>query len=133
MAGTASDSGASALSLAGVLAVHGAGEVLVLDVSAQAGWTDRFVIATATSLGHLRGLARFIDEEAARLGLRPPKGRKAQAEDDEWLLIDLGDVVVHVMTAAARSFFELEKLWFQSPATRVEPPAPEAGPAALRA
>jgi ribosome-associated protein len=120
MADTARNSGTTALALARVLADHNGADVVVLDVAAQAGWTDRFVIATATSSAHLRGLARFVDEELAKLGLAR-LNRSTFSEDDEWLLIDLGIVVVHVMTERARAFYELEKLWFQSPAVKVEP------------
>ena len=125
MAGIAPNSGEAALALASLLADHNGGDVVVLDVSVQAGWTDRFVIATATSTAHLRGLVRFIDEEVARLGLQRLGRRSTLADDDEWLLVDLGDIVVHVLTASARIFYELEKLWFQSPATHVVAKKPE--------
>jgi ribosome-associated protein len=135
MADTALSSDSTALALAGVLADHGGGDATILDVAVQAGWTDRFVIATATSTAHLRGLARFVDEELAKLGLTR-LNRSSFSDDDEWLLIDLGNVVVHVMTERARAFYELEKLWFQSSATKVAPrgakatrsPAASAGP-----
>ena len=127
MADTATDIGAAALDLAGLLAAHNGGDVVVLDVSAQAGWTDRFVIATATSSAHLRGLVRFIDDEVLRLGLQRLGRRSNLADDDEWLLVDLGSIVVHVMTEGARTFYELEKLWFESPSTRVAPPNRLAG------
>jgi ribosome-associated protein len=120
MADIALDSGNVALALARKLADHKGEDVIVLDVAEQAGWTDRFVIATATSTAHLRGLARFVDEELANLGLAR-LNRSSLSEDDEWLLLDLGNVVVHVMTGRARSFYELEKLWFQSPVIRIEP------------
>ena len=121
MADTAPNSAASALALAATLAEHKGGDVVVLDVAAQAGWTDYFVIATATSSTHLHGLARSLDETSARLGLQRLR-RGSLADDDEWLLMDLGTIVVHVMTEAARSFYELEKLWFQSPAVGVAAP-----------
>jgi ribosome-associated protein len=124
MAGIASNSEGAAFELATLLAAHNGGDVVILDVSAQAGWTDRFVIATATSSAHLRGLVRFIDDEVARLGLQRLGKRANLADDDEWLLVDLGDIVVHVMTEGARSFYELEKLWFESPATKIEAPGP---------
>ena len=119
MEDTASDSRTKALGLARVLADHKGGDVLALDLAAQAGWTDYFVIATASSGTHLRSLARFADERAAELGLGRIN-RSSLAEDEEWALADYGDVVVHVMTERARAFYELEKLWFQSKATRVE-------------
>lgn len=123
MAGIVPNSGEAALSLAATLADHKSLDVVVLDVSAQASWTERFVVATATSLAHLRGLARFIDEELPGLGLARLR-RGSAADDDEWLLIDLGGIIVHLMTESARSFYELEKLWFQSPAVRVDPSEP---------
>ncbi len=123
MAGIVPSSGEAALSLAATLADHKSLDVVVLDVSAQASWTERFVVATATSLAHLRGLARFIDEERPGLGLARLR-RGSAADDDEWLLIDLGGIIVHLMTESARSFYELEKLWFQSPAVRVDPSEP---------
>jgi ribosome-associated protein len=113
--------GEQALALAKVLAAHNGEDVVVLDLSVQAGWTDRFVIATATSAGHLRGLERFIDEESHALGLERLH-KSSLADDDEWLLADFGSVVVHVMTQTARAFYELEKLWFEAPATKVSPP-----------
>jgi ribosome-associated protein len=126
MADTAANSLVQALALARTLANHNGGDVVVLDVSTQAGWADCFVIATATSSAHLRGLARFAEDEVASLGLQRLGRRTNLADDDEWLLLDLGTIVIHVMTERARAFYELEKLWFQSPATRVEPlgPAP---------
>ena len=126
MVDTARNSGDTALALARILADHNGADVVVLDVAAQAGWTDCFVIATATSSAHLRGLARFVDEELAKLGLAR-LNRSSFSEDEEWLLIDLGNVVVHIMTEQARSFYELEKLWFQSAATRVSPSGPTIG------
>ena len=123
MADIALNSREAAFELASLLADHNGGDVVVLDVSTQAGWTDYFVIATATSSTHLRGLARIIDEEAAKHGLKR-LNRASLADDDEWLLVDMGDIVAHVMTERARSFYELEKLWFQSTATRVSSTGP---------
>jgi ribosome-associated protein len=121
MAGIVPHNGGAALALAAMLADHNGGDVIILDVAAQAGWADSFVIATATSSAHLRGLVRFIDEEALRLGLQRLGRRSNLADDDEWLLVDFGDIVVHVMTASARAFYELESLWFESPVTKVAP------------
>jgi ribosome-associated protein len=121
MAGIAPNSREAALALATLLADHNGGDVAMLDVAVQAGWADYFVIATATSSAHLRGLVRFIDDEVDRLGLQRLGRRSSLADDDEWLLVDLGDVVVHVMTEGARAYYELEKLWFQASATRVSP------------
>lgn len=118
MGATASNSREPALGIARILAEHKGGDVRVLDLSAQAGWTDCFVIATATSGTHLRSLARYADERAAELGLER-LNRSSIAEDDEWALADFGTIVVHVMTERARAFYELERLWFQAESIKV--------------
>lgn len=111
----------TAFALARLVAEHRGGDVVVLDLASQASWTDFFVIATATSSTHLRGLARSVDEwiqASAVIRLN----KSSIAEDEEWVLIDLGDVIVHLMTERARGFYELEKLWFQAEVSRIEPP-----------
>jgi ribosome-associated protein len=118
----------AARAIAGAIADHKGGDVVMLDVASLAGWTDRFVIATASSSVHLRGLERVALEEASRLGMeRLYKG--SSADDDEWLLVDLGNVVVHLMTERARSFYVLEKLWFQASCERVSAAGPGLAPA----
>jgi ribosome-associated protein len=129
MEGTASNSREAAFALARLLAEHKGGEVLILDLAVQAGWTDFFVIATATSGAHIRGLARFVDETLPALGLSR-LNRASFSEDDEWILADLGTIVVHLMTERTRAFYELEKLWFQAEAFKVDPPLPPAAPSA---
>jgi len=118
MEGTANSRDA-AFVLARTLAEHKGIDVLVLDLAAQASWTDFFVIATASSGTHLRSLARFADEAAAASGLSR-LNRASVAEDEEWALEDFGSVVVHVMNERARAFYELEKLWFQAKVSKVE-------------
>lgn len=123
----------TAFGLARVLADHRGEGCLVLDLGAASGWTDFFVIATATSSAHMRGLLRFVDEYVAQNGITRLNTPRV-SDDEEWVLFDLGDVVVHLMTAQARSFYELEKLWFQAPATPVSAlgaAAPEAAQAPL--
>lgn len=111
-----------ALELARTLAVHGGQDVLVMDVAAETGWTDHFILATATSSTHMRGLFRYLDEEAGKLAVER-LNRPNPADDEEWILADYGDIVVHLMTSRARAFYELEKLWFRSPRVTVEAPA----------
>lgn len=87
--------------------------VVALDLRELGSWTDFFVIATVTSSAHLRGLARFIPEWLRERGL-PDFRRPGYSESDEWNLIDCGDFVVHLMSARAREFYELERLWYQA-------------------
>ena len=99
---------------------HRGQEVIVMDMRALNFWTDFFVIATVTSDTHLMGLERHIKEFARESGIeilrrsRRPDNN-AEQRYDEWCLIDLGNIVIHLMTAKARSFFELERLWSAAP------------------
>jgi ribosome-associated protein len=77
-------------------------------------WTDFFVIATVTSSTHLSGLERHIKDYSRKAGIEPRRSRKPDIED-EWCLIDLGNIVVHLMTGRSRSFYELERLWSSAP------------------
>ena len=119
--GCVSDSKAVAFSIASILAEHKAGDVVVMDLRGIAGWTDFFVVGTCASSAHLRGLSRFVDEFLAAEQIKP-FNRPTANEDESWLLQDLGDVIVHLMNAEARNFYELEKLWFKAPVIKVEAP-----------
>ncbi len=102
----------SALALGKILAEHKGGDVSVLDVTGMNSWSDFFVIATVTSSAHSRGLQRHVRDSLKALDLEVRPTRRKTADGDDWTLIDLGDVVVHLMSKAARDFYDLEKLWF---------------------
>ncbi len=129
------DSLRTAMTIAALLVEHQAEETVVLDVSRQSGWTDYFVIATTRSHAHLRGVLRHLDAALRRLGDagREPAGHSLRRAPDDsgWVLVDLGDVVVHLMTDEQRRFYELERLWFRSPIVfrdGASPAAPGARP-----
>ncbi|MEX2443658.1 MAG: ribosome silencing factor [Alkalispirochaeta sp.] len=92
----------------------GAVDPIALDVSGQSSFTDAFVIAGAGSVAQLRGLQRRIHDKLTELGLDP---RQSPRRNDEsgWLLLDCDTVIIHLMLADQRSFYELEKLWFDAP------------------
>jgi len=115
-----SDSNTLAFDIASILADHKAADVVVLDLRGVAGWTDYFVIGTSMSITHLRGLARFVDERVslAKIG---SINKPAVNDDQSWILLDLGDVIVHIMNREAREFYELEKLWFRAVSHKIEP------------
>jgi ribosome-associated protein len=103
---------AAALALADVVEAHGGLKVTVIDLSRLTIWTDFFVIATVTSTTHMKGVMKFVKDffdENEISGYR----RSSAREDEEWLLVDCGDFVLHLMNQRARDFYELEKLWFQ--------------------
>ncbi len=86
-------------------------DTVVLDVQESCGFADYFVITTVNSQGHLRGLIVALDELFNELGLEPVHPRRRNSEIG-WVLIDLGFVVIHLMSEEMRSFYELERLWF---------------------
>jgi ribosome-associated protein len=105
----------AAISLGKLIAEHKGLNVVVLDVTGKNSWADYFVIATVTSSAHSRGLQKHVFEALRELGLSLRPTKRKMPDGDEWMLIDLGDIVVHLMTETARGFYELEKLWFGAP------------------
>lgn len=88
-------------------------DIKVLDVEALTTITSRMVICTGTSRRHVKSLADNLIMEAKQAGQRP-EGIEG-SDEAEWVLVDLGDVVVHIMQAQARALYQLEKLWAPSP------------------
>lgn len=84
-------------------------DIRVLDVSALTSITDFMVIASGTSDRHVRSIADRVVEHAKKAG-HAALGVEGH-EYGEWVLVDLGDVVVHVMQPATRDFYKLENLW----------------------
>ncbi len=86
-------------------------DVKVLDVSELNSWTDYFVICTVTSSTHWQGLARQVKDYVKENDMEIHVTSKKSPDGDDWNLIDIGSVVVHLMSAPAREFYDLEKLW----------------------
>jgi ribosome-associated protein len=100
-----------AVELGEMLREHRGGDVVVMDLRGLNTWTDFFVIATVSSTTHVKGLGRQIKEFAQGKDLEILRRRRKAAPDDGWNLIDMGSIVVHLMTPQSRSFYELERLW----------------------
>lgn len=84
-------------------------DVTVLDVNQKSSFADWMIVATGTSQRHVKSLANEVVDESKKIGNRP-LGTEGET-DGNWILVDLGDVLVHVMTREAREFYSLEKLW----------------------
>ena len=83
--------------------------ITALDVRGKTSFTDYMVVVTGTSDRHLKALCDYVVEKLKEQGVRP-LGIEGDLGSD-WVLLDLGDVIVHAMTAQAREFYQLEKLW----------------------
>jgi ribosome-associated protein len=82
-----------------------------IDVEGIAGFTDRMVFASGTSTRHVKSIAQSV-QDAARAADIHMLGVEGE-EVGEWILIDLGDVVVHIMVPDTREFYDIERLWSQ--------------------
>ena len=84
-------------------------DILVIDVRDKNSITDFMVIATGTSNRQISAMREKVRELVKAKGVKP-LGEEG-AGDSDWVLLDLDTVVVHMMTAAARQFYDLERLW----------------------
>lgn len=90
-------------------------DIEVINVGKLTEMFDRIVIASAESTRQVKALARNVQEKAKEAGVEIV-GVEGE-ESGEWVLVDLGDVVVHVMQPAVRAYYNLEELW-EAPSAR---------------
>jgi len=83
-------------------------DILVIDVRGRCDFTDRFIVASGRSDRQIKALSQSVSEVAHDYGL-PAKVEGLEAM--EWLLVDLGDIVVHLFLPEVRESFQLERLW----------------------
>jgi ribosome-associated protein len=84
-------------------------DITSLPVSELTTITDYMVVCTGTSSRHLQAIADTLVSQVKAQGLRP-RGIEGE-HSDHWILVDLDDVIVHIMTADTRAFYDLESLW----------------------
>jgi ribosome-associated protein len=101
----------SALELGKLLHDHRAADVMVMDLRKQNTFTDFFVIVTAASSAQVQGFQKHIKDFCSEKDLEILRRQRKVPNDEEWSLVDLGNIVVHIMTERARKFYELERLW----------------------
>ncbi|WNZ55495.1 ribosome silencing factor [Microbulbifer sp. EKSA008] len=91
-------------------------DIVSLDVSGLSDVMDNLLICTGTSSRQVKSLAENVVDELKKEGIRPIGVEGV--DQGEWVLVDYGDLVVHVMLADVRGFYDLEKLWSMTPNTR---------------
>ncbi|PIE97360.1 MAG: ribosome silencing factor [Treponema sp.] len=104
----------AAIQIGKMLKDYKAEDVVVLDLKDKNIWTDYFIIATVSSATHSKGLEKHIYEETQELNLTEYRTTRKRPEGNEWRLIDLSGIVIHLMSKTARQFYDLEKLWYDS-------------------
>lgn len=93
-------------------------DIALLDVSDLIVVTDVFIIATGTSRRHVMSLAEDTEMALKTIDRRPL--RREGMEDGTWVLLDYGDVIVHVFDGETREYYDLERLWADAPRLVVE-------------
>lgn len=96
-----------------------ANDVAEIDVRGKSSVADLLVVASGTSTRHVKSLADEVVRKAKQAG-QPPIGVEGEREA-EWVLVDLGDVIVHVMLPRTREFYGLERLWSIGPGGELPP------------
>jgi ribosome-associated protein len=87
-------------------------QLMEIDISGKTILADRFVIVTGRSKVQTRAIADAIAEKVKDAGMRV--GRLEGYADGNWILLDLGNVIVHVFTPEQRAFYNLERLWAEA-------------------
>ena len=88
-------------------------DILLLDVSEQLVITDVFLLASAPSDRQVKAVVDEIEDRLRDLGAKPV--RREGAEEARWVLLDFGDIVVHVQHEEERIYYALERLWKDCP------------------
>ena len=86
-----------------------AAEVLLLDFAGLAAFTDFFLLCTGLSARQVQAISDEIEEQLGRRGAR--LSHREGYEAAEWVLLDYGGFIVHIFSARARQFYDLERLW----------------------
>lgn len=92
-----------------ILSDRQAEDIVLLNVEKVVSFADYFVLATGQNPRHMQALFEALDEDLGHEGLNP-MGREGKV-DSGWLLIDYGDVIVHILSTEQREYYDLEGLW----------------------
>ena len=93
-------------------------DLVILDVRTISSFTDCFVIMSGRSTRHVQGLADAVDSAMSKKRMREATTEGLQ--EGHWVLLDYGDIVVHIFYKEDRDFYDLEGLWHDAPRVAVE-------------
>lgn len=93
-------------------------DLVLLEMKKVTSFTDYFVICSGKSDRQVQAIAQAIEEALEREGIRP-LGYEGRTEG-RWILMDYGDVVVHILLEPVRAFYDLEGLWIDAPRIELE-------------
>jgi len=93
-------------------------DLVVLDVQGVSTVTDYFLVCSGRSTTHLRSITDAIREELKQEGIRPLHAEGAT--ESGWVLLDYGDVLMHVFLEETRAYYALERLWGDAPAVSLD-------------
>lgn len=96
-------------------------EPVLIDVSAESSYTDYILVLSGRSDRHVQTIADAVEEAMARTYNRAPLGAEGKT-DGRWVLIDFGELVVHVFYHPLREFYDLEGLWCDAPRVPLQVP-----------
>ena len=94
-------------------------DILVLDISKVASFTDFFIICTGANQRQVHAIADSVEEKLRSAGQRP--NHTEGYSNAEWILLDYGDFIVHVFNSTTRRFYDLERLWRDAEAVALPP------------
>jgi len=117
---SATDEAIRAARIAGDAIADKKGEnVQILDLSQLLVVTDVFVIASGSSTRHVKTLASDAEDALGEIDRKPI--RREGTDHGEWILLDYGDLILHVFDAETREYYDLERLWADAPKIEFEP------------
>ena len=114
-----------ALTAAGLALRKKAVDPVVLELTGLTVIADYFVICSGENITQVRAIAEFIEEEFSRKGIRP-LGIEG-LDYSHWVLLDYGDIIIHVFEKETRSYYSLERLWMDAKTIEVDEDTPDMG------
>jgi ribosome-associated protein len=114
IAADVSASRALALQIADVIAEGPARDTVVLDIHGLTTISDFFVITSGENERQLRAIARDVRDELDKINVRPNRAEEGSTASG-WLLLDYGNVIIHILDVDQRAFYRLEELWSDAP------------------